>query len=772
MAQAKEDYAETQETAVMGLGEPKDGDAEADYEYEPLPTPTSIRLLRLDPHPDPDDGRGGRLRVSLTLVDLADEPTYIALSYSWGNPHATGFDFTAHFEAVAREYDAAHRIAIDCGGRRLRVQQNLYDALRELPRPISSLAGNKEGEYLWVDAVCINQDDLAERAAQVRIMDRVYRQAACTAVWLGRADEYTAAAATTVQRIAGYPREVFASSNITPFRRGAPALYEAVGLAQTSWMDWCSLAALLKRQWFSRVWIVQETVLSRVVVVFCGRHRIAWADLVAAARTIDARCAVLGERSSTFFIQHGDAAVSLEFNLLRLADWRDYERDTPSEESNRRALTLEALLLDVWTFHATNPRDKIYGIFGLMEPAMRDTWRIDYTEPVEHVYAAATRRVIAQSCLLGVLSWVQDPSLRRIAARPSWVPDYSMPYLNMMCSGSGFSAAGVFAFTPPPPSSRWDRLRLRGAVVDAVAETANDRTNFINSMMLLEPSWFELALLLPQPYHGTNGQSRGEVLWRTLCADQEDTRDGSSSPAPPRFGRLFRELVCAMVVVRADLEAENACLRDPPEACAPSLAAALAAARTVWDEMGWNRPDVDLLHETGAPPRLLSHPDYGWLLYTLLKIQVLAKTEPEPEPDDGSEDGGCIPTWDFLEAFAANPTYVMRVVDGDEKHLRVPDDPAFINSFRQRYGKRKLFVTEKGYLGLGPASARVGDVACLLPGAAGPFLCRRCRDEGADGSGDGGTETLQVVGESYVHGIMHGEATEAEGFAMVEVELV
>lgn len=42
-----------------------------------------------------------------------------------------------------------------------------------------------ENRFFWVDAVCINQDDLEERSAQVKIMPQVYSKARCVVVWLG-----------------------------------------------------------------------------------------------------------------------------------------------------------------------------------------------------------------------------------------------------------------------------------------------------------------------------------------------------------------------------------------------------------------------------------------------------------------------------------------------------------------------------------------------------------------------------------------------------------
>ncbi|KAK4234443.1 heterokaryon incompatibility protein-domain-containing protein [Achaetomium macrosporum] len=763
------------------------------YQYQPLPTPTSIRVLSIL-------NREERLHVSLRTVDLADEPFFYALSYTWGNPHANGVDFTEHFNAVSEEYSGSQKTPILCDEQILEVQQNLLDVLGELQQLLNSRRANSSESqppliptdrdlHIWIDAICINQHDIDERASQVRIMDKIYKTAAHTIIWLGRADQYTQAAADTIARVAAYPRDAFAASGVRPFRRQDPEVYAKSSLPYTSWMDWCSLAALLKRQWFSRVWIIQETILSRSIVLLCGKHVISWADLVSAARNIEARCALLGWSPSIMFLQVHEIAVPLEHNVLRLADWRDYYHGNGTNPNNPEAwrFTLENLVYDTWIFTSTVPHDKLYGILGLVDPSVRAAWPIDYQSSAEQVFALATKRIIAQSNSLKILSCVQDASVRspKLAPYPSWTPDYSLPYFNMMCNAGCFSAAGSLPFTPPSPVSvsntntnpngnwSWSRLHLQAQPLDRITALAAPRTaSVVNSAMLLDPSWLDLALRLHTPYPFTAPpQRRTEVLWRTLCADQDESDATSISPAPARFGRLFKELLCAMVVVRAELEQEEIEASrgevggTVAEECAGSFGEAMKWAREAWSNvLGWDRvSSVEELREKARG--MFAGPECGWLVYTLVKLQALAVTE---------EGGGAdTPSWEELERFWEAPSYVMRVKDGAERKLVLPKDAGFANSFRRRYGKRRLFYTEKGYLGLGPASAAVGDVVCILPGAAGPFVLRENPEFGEGYQEDrGGAKKLRLIGESYVHGIMHGEAVEAEGFALEEIELV
>lgn len=472
-----------------------------------------------------------------------------------------------------------------------------------------------------------------------------------------------------------------------------------------------------------------------------------------AMRLLDKRCSILGTRPSTLFIDYDEIAMPLENNALKIARWRDWWHGERRMEGE--AFGLESLVYDTWTFVATDPRDTIYGILGLLGEEVRREWVVDYEMEVEEAFAFATRRVIRAAGNLGVLGCVQDRGMRKIGG-PSWVPDFGVPYVNKLCNGAMFNAGGAGGIEEVClESGRWDVLRVVGAQVDEIVEVANERNNYVNSMMLLESSWFELAMLLPHEYHGT-GQSRAEVLWRTLCADQDATGD---SLAPKRYGGLFRELLCGMVMVQAELEEENCSKANPPPGCAPSFEEAMKRAREKWTDIGWNGISPEELREkTISRPRFLADPKFGWLVFTLLKMQILARTE----------SGDAIPDWDFLEEFKRNPTYVMRVKSGDERMLMLPKDAGFVSSYQLRYGKRKLFFTKHGYLGLGPESAQIGDSVCIFRGAAGPFVCRCRRDEASDS----GTTRFQIVGESYVHGIMHGEATRMDHVVMEEVELV
>ena len=158
----------------------EDASSLAVYEYQPLPKDeTAFRSLRLEPgHFDQD------VIIELTTILIAgiepDASPYEALSYTWGSPKDP------------------KRIYIQNGLElsTLSVTRNCEEALRYLRREDGSVD-------LWVDAVCINQQDQEERAQQVSIMRSIYSKGSKVIVWLGPASGDSKVALEWIDSIAG-----------------------------------------------------------------------------------------------------------------------------------------------------------------------------------------------------------------------------------------------------------------------------------------------------------------------------------------------------------------------------------------------------------------------------------------------------------------------------------------------------------------------------------------------------------------------------------------
>ena len=129
--------------------------------YQPLPTSTaSIRMLAVLPSmKSSSQVKANLIHLDLDHLDQAPFAFYEALSYTWGDP-------------------SLPRAPCKLNGHDHAVTVSLELALKKL-------RGRTKKRYLWVDALCINQDDVIERASQVQIMRRVYESAVQVLVWLG-----------------------------------------------------------------------------------------------------------------------------------------------------------------------------------------------------------------------------------------------------------------------------------------------------------------------------------------------------------------------------------------------------------------------------------------------------------------------------------------------------------------------------------------------------------------------------------------------------------
>ena len=168
--------------------------------YDPLPE-GYVRLLKIHENPMPQNIEE-EIEISLRSVPLAECPPYVTLSYTWADPEPVVDPTTLIFTKVPRCFP------IKCGGRLVLGTRNLRDALRRLRQwennlnsaPVHSTLVkevasmgyyNKNTQLYWIDAICIDQDDLQERSAQVLLMSKIYRQCQCTMAWLGEQDVYT-----------------------------------------------------------------------------------------------------------------------------------------------------------------------------------------------------------------------------------------------------------------------------------------------------------------------------------------------------------------------------------------------------------------------------------------------------------------------------------------------------------------------------------------------------------------------------------------------------
>lgn len=133
---------------------------ERSFEYQPLHNPNSIRVIELLPALNRDKP----IIIKLSISPLDPPVQYEALSYTWD--------------------DQKPRREITCDGASLCVTENVFQALRQLRR-----SKKARRRMLWIDAICINQNDEAEKTSQVSMMGEIYARGQRVNIWLSHPTE-------------------------------------------------------------------------------------------------------------------------------------------------------------------------------------------------------------------------------------------------------------------------------------------------------------------------------------------------------------------------------------------------------------------------------------------------------------------------------------------------------------------------------------------------------------------------------------------------------
>ncbi|RDW57321.1 hypothetical protein BP5796_12771 [Coleophoma crateriformis] len=277
------------------------------YPYSLLPNKGDhIRLLRLLPNEDEAAPIQCEL-LDYSLQRLSSRShLYEALSYVWGVPH--------------------DKLRIDVDNDPFLVTVNLHVALSHLRDP--SLE-----RILWVDAICINQNDNEERAQQVQLMVKIYSKAHRVIVWLGKETVNTTEALEDIQ---------FAASD------------EFTELSKIK-INKQAIFALLQRPWFERVWVLQEVAAARHIAIACGPTE------------IEGHAFCLGLKSlqlSYTDVPKLQTLPSITY-LIEGASLRSRNTANSLEKSSLNIRTLVELIDMFRTRHASDVRDKVYALLGM-----------------------------------------------------------------------------------------------------------------------------------------------------------------------------------------------------------------------------------------------------------------------------------------------------------------------------------------------------------------------------------------------------------------------
>lgn len=289
------------------------------FTYSPLdPSSKCIRLLELLPSAPSET-----VRCKLHVVDRTCCPSYVALSYTWGSPQ--------------------NRQPIDLDDMEFHVQENLWNFL-------STMRLCRRWQLFWIDAICIDQSSISERNHQVNMMRDIYAGAELTVVWLGQATDSSDLAISYIASL------------------GLPAQETKSALEK-------ALRSLLEQPYWSRIWIVQELMLAKDVMFYCGTKSFSWHQLASLRQTI-----------KTHVVHHDSLGISKCTGSVMIAQKILWD----SLPKNDQHLPLSDLLMTYGRHKSSDIRDRVYALLGL---ASENSVQANYNLSVEDIYIEVLKAI-------------------------------------------------------------------------------------------------------------------------------------------------------------------------------------------------------------------------------------------------------------------------------------------------------------------------------------------------------------------------------------------
>ena len=628
------------------------------------------------------------IRCVLTVVRLGKAPSYQALSYVWGDPR--------------------NQQKVSVNQQPFLITRNLHKALRRLRDPDAV-------RMIWVDALCINQEDVIERNQQVRLMSDIYKSASEVLIWLGDAEHpaeappvvwYSDARDTEMVEIyfrnfgkdegdnqilpspISVRRKIFAAFVFLSMTASDTHLHdlpffkiaENENCSISDTVHWRLLIEGLQRlinvPWWNRIWTLQEAVLSTDALIHFGNLILPWKVVTQSCENFGRHCHTCCQRYIGI-LPFAEENTLINFrNVVGEVDMLREGRDRGTRTS------LSQLLRATSSRTATDERDKVYALLSLVTH-----WY--GREPINPDYAAATTAVYARAVMSEIqgsrsLQILQGISMEGFLGLPSWVTRANsniMPIMQKLRIGISdlFDAAkGMLCDVQSLQESTISVLgHSYGDIVADVSNHGSGETRQTCTADHLETAlkgWQALADVDAAPNRPyPSGGTWEENFWRAIANDAI-VDDATELETPETMGKIY--------------------------------------------STNWRRL------------RLSDKQVYkAWWLRDLAAILF---NGPDGTPLPDQETTAHVPEREVSIYYQAMEIITLR---------------------------RSFFVTEKGFMGTGPLTTLPGDRITVLFGGNVPFLLREpfCIDK-SDEASAGMRPYWELIGDCYVHRIMDGEA--------------
>ncbi|PSN64192.1 hypothetical protein BS50DRAFT_648118 [Corynespora cassiicola Philippines] len=397
------------------------------YAYKTLAN-EEIRLFMLFPGSKHDPVRG----MIFNAPSSESAGPYRTLSYEWG----TGTD--------------QHHIVTENG--LLKIRGPLYKTLVHIRK-------QKNPIVLWIDAICINQNDEREKTQQIRLLPQIFKYSRCTLAFFGSDNQSDKALETLLQ----IRTKLDSAKEWPEGLNKVPKNWEKLSKPPLDDPIWQEIKCFFSRTWFLRAWIVQEAVTAPTITIVCGKWMIDWEDLWLALEVIKEEPHLPAEFSDSW----------MPFSTL--STLREYEaRGLPQ-------FSLLALLHTFSYLNSTLKRDRFYSLLGLAEDGDREDFEPAYGNVDFATIALQFGRAFVEQghgVHLLHMAGIAGRQANALERFPSWLPDFTVKHNNRLVN---LHARGMNSDAYKDSEASFDFLEARmlkteGYIVDEivrVSENAN-----------------------------------------------------------------------------------------------------------------------------------------------------------------------------------------------------------------------------------------------------------------------------------------------------------
>lgn len=424
----------------------------------------TIRLLRVHPGRFDDP-----VQCTLDPQPLMPWTRFTAVSYAWG------------------DLRRLRAITID-GVYGFVVSESAYQVLRRV-RAAATVQGQNQEQYVWIDAICINQSLNTERTHQVGLMDKIYSMASSVYVYLGPCNH---------NGDPGLDVDVAACEKHSSemIRSWINARHSTRWPTTTTAECWLQEVQPHHSQWWYRVWTVQETVLARHIQVLLGPHTLSWADLILLAQSRWLPGAAGDGILALDALRHSWRLRQAQDEEVHEGGGGEHKHDRGGRSRQRESrvrLKLSELLQYSTRRRATDPLDKIYGLLGMA------------VNPLDAVYGVAaevlnvrvTRHIIETEESLDVFllgNWPRAWSPKPEEMSSLWATSTSSPS-SSATPWTDYPRWALQFHEPSPNASPLDLCRELTAVDPAASGPFAASVEFVKNTMMCRGIMFDSLLL-------------------------------------------------------------------------------------------------------------------------------------------------------------------------------------------------------------------------------------------------------------------------------------